>query len=850
MTALYLHIGSNKTATTTLQYRLARSPEALARVGVLYPGTGQSEVGAHHLLAGHLCSKAPAMFRPRGALGPLLAGIDREVSALAAPGRETRVLISSEMLFWLRRNDRGALADLFAGFSSVKVIAYLRRQDSYLPSFYSSVVSNGNRMPPFEVFCAEQDLDYLANLDAWADLVGADNVIARPFLRQHWVGGDIVRDLLTQLEVQLPGESLAASGPRNEALSAEAIEVLQAVNAGRSIAKPHAFREFLGEHFASARETPCKGLMTQALLEHLRERYDEGNRELGERYFARQAADALAFAPDEKLTADPYEPLDRADYGDLLAGLWEQSQQALHDRDQRLAELRGMWAQSQQVLRDRDQRLAEQEAIIAASTEPLRRYEIREEHLAREIVVLRGYLPSGRVSLVERKQNDLLQDLLNEDFAAIARELEHLAKGRMRQAQVPGTAADCPLPAQLPRREICHEDPAGCGEGCSRQRGEKTVVERLDYADGKFTVERHVHNAWACEPCATHGGGAVALPETGVYSPTSGLLAKVLVSRYADNLPLRAQEALHARAGFALTRPVLADWIGRCSVELLPLLRRLRERVLEQPVLQASALAVPLLSPGAERRRGSLWAFATSPCAPLQAVIYDFNPTDTASAQPELLAQWQGTLVCDAYRDCARWSSAGITLAGCWAQVQRQLIALSGRRGRRIGREARRRISLLYAVERQIADEPPEERQRLRGIHSRPLLEGFHQWLLRERAGLADGTRTSIAIDECLEGWDPLRRYLEDGALPMDNSRLQTRLHQAIPRGRNTLFATLLRSGQRAAMVMSLMETARMNDLDPQAYLGELLELLPATSLSDLDQLLPGSGSRIGGIGE
>lgn len=325
MTDLYLHVGSNKTATTTLQHCLSTNAAVLAEASVLYPRAGQTRIGAHHLLAAHLHSKPPAVFRPDTNLDSYIDEIGSEITAARQTIENPRVVISSEMLFWFNRNNTDALEKLFGLFSRIKVIVYLRRQDSYLPSFYSSLANNGECPPDFETFCARQSLDYLANLNAWAQFVGAKNLIARPFCREHWLDGNVISDFFAQIDCDVSSMKIATRETQNQSLSAEVIELLLASGGKGSIRQFRAFRQFLGEHIDGIRSTPSSQLMTAAIRDSLRQRYEVSNRELGRRYFAPENAVALSFHDDVAAAEeDAYTSLEPTDYADLVSALWEE----------------------------------------------------------------------------------------------------------------------------------------------------------------------------------------------------------------------------------------------------------------------------------------------------------------------------------------------------------------------------------------------------------------------------------------------------------------------------------------------------------------------------------------------
>jgi hypothetical protein len=247
-----------------------------------------------------------------------------------------------------------------------------------------------------------------------------------------------------------------------------------------------------------------------------------------------------------------------------------------------------------------------------------------------------------------------------------------------------------------------------------------------------------------------------------------------------------------------------------------------------------------MLSPGNKKtHRAYIWAYATPHAAPIQAVVYDFQPSRSGQACRDFLADWQGKLVCDDYQGYKAGFATGITEIGCWGHGRRKFFDLTVHGDSPIAEQALETIGLLYDIERKIADKPPDERQRIRELESRPLVEKLREWLIHQRSMLTDGTRTARAIDYSLKRWEALERYLEDGEVPIDNNWIENQVRPWALGRKNWLFAGSLRSGQRAANVMSLVQSAKINGLDPQAYLRDVLERLPTTKQSDIDSLLP-----------
>src|SRR5690606_18979516 len=226
-------------------------------------------------------------------------------------------------------------------------------------------------------------------------------------------------------------------------------------------------------------------------------------------------------------------------------------------------------------------------------------------------------------------QLSLLEETLDEDLAAIEQELTALRDLPAAQAPTPQAPRRLRLPAQLPRTDIHHE-PAStqCHCGCQMKRIGEDVSEKLDFVPGVFSVERHIRGKWVCAQCETIIQAAVPAQVIDKGIPTAGLLAQVLVVKYSDHLPLYRQENIFARAGLALPRSTLGEWVGACGVQLQPLVDALREHVLARTVLHADETPVQMLKPGSGKtHRAYLWAYAPTVFDTLRAVIYDFTPS-------------------------------------------------------------------------------------------------------------------------------------------------------------------------------------------------------------------------------
>ena len=487
------------------------------------------------------------------------------------------------------------------------------------------------------------------------------------------------------------------------------------------------------------------------------------------------------------------------------------------------------------VITEQTHQLAARQQQLDRRDQTIQRYRIREEKLTHEIALLRRHRFGKRSEVLNKQQLSMLDDLIEEDTAALETELDKLAtRDRPRpEKQQPARQA---LPPHLPRTEIRH-DPASttCTCGCQLKRVGEDISEKLDYEPGTFRVERHIRGKWVCDACETLVQEPVSPQIIDKGIPTTNLLAQVLINKYADHLPLYRQQQIFARAGVALPRSTLADWVGRCGVELTPLVDALRQELKTHAVLHADETPVAMLSPGKKRtHRAYVWAYAATRFAPVQAVVYDFRPSRAGKEARDFLTGWIGKLVCDDYSGYKAGFAEGITEMGCMAHARRKFHDLHVANQSPIAEKALAYIGALYEIEREAAALSDAARQQLRQEKARPVLDKLHHWLIGQRQQVTHGTATAKAIDYSLKRWQALTRYLDDGRVPIDNNWVENQIRPWALGRSNWLFAGSLRSGQRAANIMSLIQSAKINGLDPQAYLRDVMERLPTIRQSRL----------------
>jgi transposase len=467
------------------------------------------------------------------------------------------------------------------------------------------------------------------------------------------------------------------------------------------------------------------------------------------------------------------------------------------------------------------------------------------DKITHEMAVLKRLKFAARSEAFNAEQKSLLEETIDADLAALQAELDRV-QPREKDTSEKKQPKRQTLPAHLPRREIHHEpENTTCSCGCALKRIGEDVAEKLDYAPGVFTVERHVRGKWVCAKCETLVQAPVAPHIIDKGIPTSGLLAQVLVAKFLDHLPLYRQERIFERAGLAIARSTLAQWVGECGAQLQPLVDALTAELLKHSVLHADETPVAMLKPGhGKTHRAYLWSYCTTRYNETKAVVFDFAESRAGLHAREFLRLpgddgWHGKLVCDDYSGYKQLLTMGVTEAGCLAHARRKFFDLWANHKSTVAEEALKYFVQLYSVEREVQDLDPDERRQIRQLKARPVVDALGKWLALQRQRVPDGSATAKAIDYSLNRWAALTRYLDDGDLPADNNWVENQIRPIAIGRNNWLFAGSLRAGKRAAAVMSLVHSARINGHDPYAYLKDVLERLPTQPASRVQELLP-----------
>jgi transposase len=520
--------------------------------------------------------------------------------------------------------------------------------------------------------------------------------------------------------------------------------------------------------------------------------------------------------------------------------------------------LRALLAERDADIAERDAALAERDAALAEHNALLLNARLEIEKLRVQLAALRRERHgrscerlAAEIGQLEMLIGDLEEDQAERDAAAA--EKTRKAKGKPDKPRKP--ALRRPLPEHLPRETVRHEPVLACRCGCTDPDrltclGED-VTEVLEKTPARLKVIRHVRPRYACRACeAMLQAPAPALPiERG--RPGPGLMAHVLVSKYLDGLPLYRLSGILAREGVEIERQTLADWVGQGAWWLRPLAAAIGTCALAQGVIWTDDTAIRVLAPGHGRTRlGRFWVYALDPrpwggTGP-PAAFYCYSPDRKGERPREHLAGFAGWLHADAYAGYAALTTAKggtpprIIHVACWAHARRELFKVYEAAKSPIAEEALRRISELYAIEAAINGQPAGQRRAVRQAQSKPLLEALHAWMLQQRRRLSGKSTLGKALQYALSRWDALARYVEDGRLSIDNNLSERLLRGIAVTRKNYLFVGSDAGGQRAAIVYTIAETAKLNGLDPEAYIAAVLDRLAGGHpISRLNELMP-----------
>jgi len=499
-------------------------------------------------------------------------------------------------------------------------------------------------------------------------------------------------------------------------------------------------------------------------------------------------------------------------------------------------------------------RLAEREAELAVAQAELTGARLQIEQYKAQLAQLRR-MQFGRSS--EKLDTRIAQlELMLEDLeeGEAARPAQRVTDQLSRERRQPVRR---PLPDHLPREEIIH-DPGSVCPGCGSTRFSKLgedVTEILEKIPARLKVIRHIRPKLSCRCCERIM--QAPMPDLPIEKgrPGPGLIANVVVSKYLDGLPLYRQSAILAREGIEIERATLADWVGHAAWWVMPLAALIGVHVMAAPIIHTDDTPIAVRARGnGKTRTGRLWTYVVDERpwrggrAP--AAYYRFSPDRRGERPRDHLALFRGVIQADAfsgYQALTRPASANervgrgpppLTHAACWAHARRKFYDVFEATKSPIAEEALKRIGELYRIEAEITGQPAETRLAARQNRAVPILDALRDWLTAQRRRLSSKNALAKAIQYAISRWEALTRYAGDGRFAIDNNVAERALRGIAITRKNFLFLGSDAGGERAAILYTVLESAKLNGLDPQSWFADVIDRManghPSHRLADL----------------
>lgn len=503
--------------------------------------------------------------------------------------------------------------------------------------------------------------------------------------------------------------------------------------------------------------------------------------------------------------------------------------------------------------------LAELQAFVTALQDELYAKTLHNEKLKMQLAVLRrarfgrsSEKLDGAIAQIEMQLEE------GETEAAVRQETRSpeakTAPARDKKAQ----PVRKPLPEHLPREKVEHQAACVCPSCGGTNLTQIGVDERelLEYVPSHFKVVKHMRPKMSCRACETITQPPMpSLPiERGLPGP--GLLAHVLVSKFCDHLPLYRQSEIYARDGVDIDRSTMAEWVGKMTFLLEPLAEEIGRHVRAGEALHADDTPVPVLDPGrGKTKTGRLWVAVRderpwgSDIPP--AVFYRYSPDRKGAQAAALLKGCHGFLHADAYAGFnplyeidPKTGAPPLTEVACWAHARRKIYEVHDATGSPAAKELLERIGKLFAIEETIRGKLPGERLKVRQEQAVPLLESLKIQMESVLGKISGKSTFAGAIRYSLSRWPAFTRYTTDGRLDICNNAAERAIRPLALGRKNWLFAGSDAGGERAAVIYTLIETAKLNGLDPEAYLRDVISRIADHPMKKIAELLPWNSSR------
>ncbi len=406
-----------------------------------------------------------------------------------------------------------------------------------------------------------------------------------------------------------------------------------------------------------------------------------------------------------------------------------------------------------------------------------------------------------------------------------------------------------PLPAHLPREDVIHDIPAEenlCACGCLRTKMGEEVSEQLEVIPAQLKVIRHVRYKYGCRNCE-EGIKTAPMPPQPIPKgiPTAGLLAHVCVAKFDDHLPLYRQSEIWERLGVDLPRSTLSGWLLGTGALLLPMVPLMQDHIIYSAYVNADETTVQVLrTPDkSDTSKSYMWVYMTGKSIQQPAIVYEYQPSRHGTHAETFLEGFRGVLQTDGYSGYhAVTASPEVIAVGCWAHARHKfhdVWVVLKKEG--VASKAIDIIGKLYDMERWLLKQnsSADQIKCYRQEHAKPVLEAFKTWLLSIQPQVPPKGLLSKAINYTLNQWECLIRYLEDGNISIDNNAAERQIRPFTVGRKNWLFMGSVAGAKAASVIYSLIETAKANGLNPEAYLRYILEQIPSMREEDYPRLLP-----------
>ena len=509
---------------------------------------------------------------------------------------------------------------------------------------------------------------------------------------------------------------------------------------------------------------------------------------------------------------------------------------AHHDNQDELAALRA-------VIADQARKLSAQQGALSAEVE---KRDAIIAILRAQLDLLRHRQHGASSEKIDRKIEQY--ELMLEEIEAARAESDALAGALLlpERGEEHEKAKRKPLPDTLPTEDAVYEAPCSCPTcgGVSFLKAPDKVTKVLEHVPASVKIVRHVEKRMVCRGCDTVVSGEMPALPIVRGKPGPGLLAHILVAKLDDHIPLYRLSEMYDRIGVDISRSVMADWVGRVSVLITPLILMIKAYIAASDRIHTDDTPVDVLDPGkGKTKTGRLWVYVfdgsgyQDPSA--RAVAYYYSPDRKGAHPAEHLASFEGVMHADGYGGYKKLYGNQIIEAACMAHVRRKFHDVVKLKPSPIAQEALTRIGVLYDIEGRIRGMRADERRTLRQQHARPVIDDLKTWITDTLPTLPQKQKLAEAMRYALARWEALGVYIDDGRVEIDNN-IAERAMRPIGIGRkNWLFAGSDEGGERIANILTIIETAKMNGHNPETYLAAVLTLIQDYRNDRLEELLP-----------